>query len=298
MGQSSLFSRTQIAAMRDRTASRNYSASREEFRREHEIHRASGLKQRHAEKLRRIRGLKPKAIQPATPQPPRCPVATPRGTGFGPQSPTTQTPVATPSSSAAPSSISAAPPSTSGAPRSASATPSSVSAAPSSTFAEPPSASAAPLSVSAPPSLAPATLPPGSPARNPARPPIPPHVLEGARASAPDPSKQGAYRIDRDRAREGEKVRPRRTCRIDSADHGAQRLSGQTKSTINVSIPTSSGLHLGRRRNTGLRFRIPFPSRSNLVGSSVVTRLQPASVPAIHHLAFTVFGGFCQPASI
>jgi hypothetical protein len=41
--------------MRDRTASRNYSAEREEFRREHERHREWGLRRRHAEKLQRIR---------------------------------------------------------------------------------------------------------------------------------------------------------------------------------------------------------------------------------------------------
>jgi hypothetical protein len=41
--------------MRDRTRSRNYSASRDEFRREHERHRAWGLTQRHARKLRRLR---------------------------------------------------------------------------------------------------------------------------------------------------------------------------------------------------------------------------------------------------
>lgn len=41
--------------MRDRTKSRNYSPEGEKFRREHERHREWGLKQRHAEKLRRIR---------------------------------------------------------------------------------------------------------------------------------------------------------------------------------------------------------------------------------------------------
>jgi hypothetical protein len=55
MGQTSLFSRSEVAAMRDRTASRKYSAAREEFRREHERHRHWGLQRRHAEKLRRLR---------------------------------------------------------------------------------------------------------------------------------------------------------------------------------------------------------------------------------------------------
>jgi hypothetical protein len=55
MGQGSLFSRAEIAVMCDRTASRNYSAARDEFRRDHERHRSWGLQRRHAEKLRRIR---------------------------------------------------------------------------------------------------------------------------------------------------------------------------------------------------------------------------------------------------
>jgi hypothetical protein len=41
--------------MRDRTRSRNYSAERDEFRREHERHRAWGLIQRYGEKGRRLR---------------------------------------------------------------------------------------------------------------------------------------------------------------------------------------------------------------------------------------------------
>jgi hypothetical protein len=55
VGQMSFFGRAETAAMRDRTLSRNYSAARDEFRREHERHRSWGLRQRHAEKLRRIR---------------------------------------------------------------------------------------------------------------------------------------------------------------------------------------------------------------------------------------------------
>lgn len=41
--------------MRDRTASPNYSPARDEFRREHERHRAWGLMQRHGQRLRRLR---------------------------------------------------------------------------------------------------------------------------------------------------------------------------------------------------------------------------------------------------
>src|ERR1700755_3205885 len=42
--------------MRDRTKSRNYSPERDEFRREHERHRAWGLTQSHPRKLRRLPG--------------------------------------------------------------------------------------------------------------------------------------------------------------------------------------------------------------------------------------------------
>ena len=48
-----MFSRAEITSMRDRTAARNYSAAGEEFRREHERHRAWGLRRRYAEKMRR-----------------------------------------------------------------------------------------------------------------------------------------------------------------------------------------------------------------------------------------------------
>jgi hypothetical protein len=40
MRQLQLFTSAAIVQMRDRTASRNYSAERDEFRREHERHRA------------------------------------------------------------------------------------------------------------------------------------------------------------------------------------------------------------------------------------------------------------------
>jgi hypothetical protein len=55
MRQIQLFSRSQIAEMRDRTAARNYSAEADRFRRVHARHRDWGLAQRHGEKLRRIR---------------------------------------------------------------------------------------------------------------------------------------------------------------------------------------------------------------------------------------------------
>ena len=54
MRQLSLFTPAQVAGMRDRTASRNYSPGRDQFRREHERHRAWGLARRHAERLRRL----------------------------------------------------------------------------------------------------------------------------------------------------------------------------------------------------------------------------------------------------
>jgi hypothetical protein len=54
MAQMSLFSRTEIAGMRDWTAARNHCPERDAFRREHEQHRAWGLRRRHAAKLRHI----------------------------------------------------------------------------------------------------------------------------------------------------------------------------------------------------------------------------------------------------
>ncbi|UQU68787.1 hypothetical protein COUCH_23635 [Couchioplanes caeruleus] len=56
MQQLQLFSAAELAMMRDRSASRRYSPAREEFRREHARHRVRGLAQRHAAKLRRLRG--------------------------------------------------------------------------------------------------------------------------------------------------------------------------------------------------------------------------------------------------
>jgi hypothetical protein len=55
MGQLELFSRSQIAAVRDRAASRNYSPERDAFRREHERHREWGLRQRHGRRLMYLR---------------------------------------------------------------------------------------------------------------------------------------------------------------------------------------------------------------------------------------------------
>jgi len=56
MGQIGLFSRAELATMRDTTKRRNYSAEAEQFRREHERHREWGLAQRHARKLIRLYG--------------------------------------------------------------------------------------------------------------------------------------------------------------------------------------------------------------------------------------------------
>ena len=65
MGQMSLFSKAETARMRDRTAARNYSPERHAFRREHERHRAWGLQQRHAAKLRHAQ--RDRATPPTTP---------------------------------------------------------------------------------------------------------------------------------------------------------------------------------------------------------------------------------------
>jgi hypothetical protein len=51
VSQMELFSRAQLAAMRDRTRRRNYSAEAEQFRRDHQRHRAWGLQQRQDRKL-------------------------------------------------------------------------------------------------------------------------------------------------------------------------------------------------------------------------------------------------------
>ncbi|GID94085.1 hypothetical protein Adi01nite_34970 [Amorphoplanes digitatis] len=55
MRQLQFFTTSELAAMRDRTASRNYSPERDEFRRTHERHRAWGLTQRHARRLHQLR---------------------------------------------------------------------------------------------------------------------------------------------------------------------------------------------------------------------------------------------------
>jgi hypothetical protein len=55
MAQLELFSRSQMAAVRDRTASRNYSPVGDAFRREHERHREWGLRQRHGRRLMYLR---------------------------------------------------------------------------------------------------------------------------------------------------------------------------------------------------------------------------------------------------
>jgi hypothetical protein len=56
MRQLQLFTTAELATMRDRTRSNRYSPASEEFRRTHQRHRAWGLTQRHAERLRRPPG--------------------------------------------------------------------------------------------------------------------------------------------------------------------------------------------------------------------------------------------------
>ncbi len=75
MRQLQLFSTAELAVMRDRTASRRYSAEREEFRREHARRRAWGLAQRHATKLHRLRGSGCEE-RPASVRSPARPMAT------------------------------------------------------------------------------------------------------------------------------------------------------------------------------------------------------------------------------
>ena len=53
--QLELFTRSELASMRDRTSCRNYSPERDQFRRDHERHRAWGLTQRHGRRLMHLR---------------------------------------------------------------------------------------------------------------------------------------------------------------------------------------------------------------------------------------------------
>ncbi|BCB89876.1 hypothetical protein Psuf_071890 [Phytohabitans suffuscus] len=69
--QLELFTRTETRAMRDRTRRRNYSPAHDEFRDAHERHRAWGLVQRHARKLRRIRYQISDCRTPGPPTSPR-----------------------------------------------------------------------------------------------------------------------------------------------------------------------------------------------------------------------------------
>jgi hypothetical protein len=54
-----VFGRSEIAGMRDWAAARNHCPERDAFRREHERHRAWGLRRRHAAKLRHVRQHQP-----------------------------------------------------------------------------------------------------------------------------------------------------------------------------------------------------------------------------------------------
>ncbi|HEX9999572.1 MAG TPA: hypothetical protein VGB74_03895 [Actinoplanes sp.] len=51
MSQLSLFSRTELAEMRDRSKARNYSPERDAFRRDHQRRRDHGKAQRHAARI-------------------------------------------------------------------------------------------------------------------------------------------------------------------------------------------------------------------------------------------------------
>lgn len=156
MGQLSLFSRDDIARMRDRTAARNYSAAGEEFRREHQRHRNWGLRRRHAQKLRHASPGGPASpTAPTTRNDPSRPAAAGPQRGSRPSSATphrTPPPTARAPRSASPAAASPAPPSAGPAPQSASL----VAASPA-----PPPAGPAPRSASpavappAPPSVAP-----------------------------------------------------------------------------------------------------------------------------------------------
>jgi hypothetical protein len=67
MRQLQLFTPAELSRMRDRTASRNHSPERDEFRRVHAHHRAWGLVQRHGRRRRHLRN------SPCTPRPASTP---------------------------------------------------------------------------------------------------------------------------------------------------------------------------------------------------------------------------------
>jgi hypothetical protein len=67
MRQLQLFTSAELAQMRDRTASRNYSPERDEFRRQHERHRAWGLARRHTIKASRARAAADREPSAASP---------------------------------------------------------------------------------------------------------------------------------------------------------------------------------------------------------------------------------------
>jgi hypothetical protein len=90
MAQLELFSRSQIAAIRDRTASRNYSPAQEAFRREHERHREWGLRQRHGRRLMYLR-MYGEAVAPADRTISRPPTQNPTPAPAPPSEPTYDT---------------------------------------------------------------------------------------------------------------------------------------------------------------------------------------------------------------
>jgi hypothetical protein len=81
MRQPSLFTRSQLAEMRDRTAARNYSPAADEFRRDHERRRAYGLARRHAQRLRHARCRRADASDTDTPTPSNTPPDSPAAGG-------------------------------------------------------------------------------------------------------------------------------------------------------------------------------------------------------------------------
>jgi hypothetical protein len=83
MRQLSTFTRAQVAGMRDRTASRNHSPGRDQFRREHARHRARGLKRRHADRVRRLHPPEASAIEPPREDGPQDPPPSQKSTGHG-----------------------------------------------------------------------------------------------------------------------------------------------------------------------------------------------------------------------
>ena len=109
MRQLQFFTTAELGRMRDRTASRNHSPERDEFRRLHAHHRAWGLVQRHGRRMRHLRN------SPCTPRPARTPENGPQASAVVPA---TSAPPASAAPTSAPAVVPASVPTSAPAPAS------------------------------------------------------------------------------------------------------------------------------------------------------------------------------------